>query len=112
MIQIHNEGNFIKVFDDNTGITSFISKTNIIIQQDTSDTFFLKNDSFIKYYKFSEITFPLLQNINELISTIVSFSTNESTTNNTSVETILNNLNILMDVNTKMIRIHSKSMKS
>ena len=101
MIQIHNEGNFIKVFDDNTGITSFISKTNIIIQQDTSDTFFLKNDSFIKYYKFSEITFPLLQNINELISTIVSFSTNESTTNNTSVETILNNLNILMDVNTK-----------
>ena len=42
MIQIHNEGNFIKVFDDNTGITSFISKTNIIIQQDTSDTFFFK----------------------------------------------------------------------
>ena len=101
MIQIHNDGTFIKIFDDNTGITSFISKTNIIIQQDTSETFFLKNDSFIKYYKFSDISFPLMPNINELISTIVSFSTNESTSNNASVETLLSNLNIIMDVNTK-----------
>lgn len=53
-----NLHDFLKIRNTQTGTNAFVSKSNIVIQQDNAHSFFVKNDSFIKYFKTSEIASP------------------------------------------------------
>jgi hypothetical protein len=68
-----NLHDFIKIRNTKTGTNSFVSKSNIVIQQDNEHSFFVKNDSYIKYFKTSEIVSPtgtLEEILTELLSMI------------------------------------------
>lgn len=70
-----NLHDFLKIRNTQTGTNSFVSKSNIVIQQDNAHSFFIKNDSFIKYFKTSEIASPigdLEEILTELLSMISS----------------------------------------
>jgi hypothetical protein len=54
---IYSDGNFLKIVSD--AITTLVPKSNIIIQKDNKDTFFIKATNFIKYFKIADITYPL-----------------------------------------------------
>jgi hypothetical protein len=40
----HNDRKFIRVTEVSTNIVTFINKSNIIIQRDNNESFFIKND--------------------------------------------------------------------
>ena len=70
-----NMHDFLKIRNTQTGTNSFVSKSNIVIKQDNAHSFFIKNDSFIKYFKTSEIASPigeLEEILTELLSMISS----------------------------------------
>ena len=66
-----NLHDFLKIRNTQTGTNSYVSKSNIVIQQDNAHSFFIKNDSFIKYFKTSEIASPT-GNLEEILTELLS----------------------------------------
>lgn len=76
-IYIINDKNYIRITNTQTNVVSYMNKTNLVIQKDNAQTFFLKNDSYVKYYKYADIALPLSQNIDDLLDSIISLTTSE-----------------------------------
>ena len=72
-IEITNDLYHIRVTNNNTKVVSYFVKHNLVIQKDNDSSFFLKNDSYIKYFKFSEILTPSTDDIDQLIQNIVDY---------------------------------------
>jgi hypothetical protein len=54
---IHTEGDFLKIVSDT--ITTLLPKASIIIQKENQETFFIKSQDYIRYFKINDITYPL-----------------------------------------------------
>ena len=72
-ITIYNDLYHIRVTNINTKVVSYFLKHNLVIQKDNDSSFFLKNDSYIKYFKYSDILSPSSNDITHLIQTIVDY---------------------------------------
>jgi len=72
-ITIYNDLHHIRVTNNNTKVVSYFLKHNLVIQKDNELSFFLKNDSYIKYYKYSDIGSPTSNDIDHLIQSIVDY---------------------------------------
>jgi hypothetical protein len=81
-IEILDEVQHIRMNDKKSGVTSFFNKSSLIIQKDKSNVFFLKNESYIKYYNFDDIIAPIdlnFNNIDQLIEYILRITSGKST---------------------------------
>ena len=72
-IEIKNDLHHIRVTNNNTKVVSYFLKHNLVIQKDNDSSFFLKNDSYIKYFKYLDILSPSTGGIDELIQKIVDY---------------------------------------
>lgn len=72
-IEIKNDLHHIRITNNNTKVVSYFLKHNLVIQKDNDSSFFLKNDSYIKYFKYSDILSPSTGGIDELIQKIVDY---------------------------------------
>lgn len=70
-IRFINERSFIQVRNLRTGVVVFLNKSPLLIQRDSDVSLLLKNDSYVGYYKYSDVQYPSLPNIDELIRTLV-----------------------------------------
>lgn len=75
-IHIYNEGAFLRVENSSNGVVSYLNKVNLVIQKDNSTSFFLKNDTYIGYYLFAEVAYPVAVNIDSLILLLSSWIKN------------------------------------
>ena len=54
-IVFYNKGAYVKVENLETGVSTYVSKTGLIIQKNNDETFFLKSDSFFSSYRLSDV---------------------------------------------------------
>jgi len=74
-VHMYNEGAYIRVTNDNNGVMVNYNKSTLVIQRDSDNTFFMKNDSFINYYNYTDVATPVSTSLNNLISIIASWNT-------------------------------------
>lgn len=70
-ISIHNDKKFIRIRNHNTNVVSYMNKSNLVVQQDNANSFFMKNDDYVKYFRFVDIKQPVTRTLGELIQAIV-----------------------------------------
>ena len=70
-ISIHNDKKFIRIRNHNTNVVSYMNKSNLVVQQDNANSFFMKNDDYVKYFRFIDIKQPVTRTLGELIQAIV-----------------------------------------
>jgi hypothetical protein len=75
---MYNQGAYIRVTNDNNGVVVNYVKATLVIQRDSANTFFLKNDSFINYYNYTDVATPISTDLDDLITTITSWNTSMS----------------------------------
>jgi hypothetical protein len=73
----HNDRKFIRVTEVSTNIVTFINKSNIIIQIYNIDYFFIKNDSYIRYFKYTAVQYPETTALEDLLLLLVTMSQSE-----------------------------------
>jgi len=72
-IEIKNDLHHIRVTNLNTKVVSYFLKHSLVIQKDNASSFFLKNDSFVKYIKYDDVKSPTTIDIDDLIQKIVDY---------------------------------------
>ena len=77
-VHMNNVGAYIRVTNDNNGVVVNYVKSTLVIQRDSVNTFFMKNDSFINYYNYVDVATPESSNIDNLMSIITSWNTSMS----------------------------------
>jgi hypothetical protein len=90
-VHIFNEGAYVRVTNDNNGVVVNYVKANLVIQKDSATTFFLKNDSYINYYNYTDISTPVSTNLNNLMSQITSWNNAMSSNLNVTSTTTFDN---------------------
>lgn len=73
-IQFRDAGRFIQVINSVTGTNAFVSKRGIVIRQDNSTNFFIKNDSYIDYFAFGDVLAPIAIDCAELVRLLVAMA--------------------------------------
>ena len=79
-VRIFSDKQHIRIEDKSTRVTSYMLKSNLVIQKDNDSTFFLKNDSYVKYIKFGDVALPHMSDgdgIDKLISIIIDMMNTE-----------------------------------
>jgi hypothetical protein len=64
-VYIYSDKQHIRIEDKTTKVVSYMLKNNLVIQKDNADTFFLKNDSYVKYIKFADVAHPLIDPLDD-----------------------------------------------
>lgn len=91
-VKMYDDGAYLRVTNDNNGVVVRYIKANLVIQKDSASTFFLKNDSFINYYKYTDVSLPVSTDIDNLIGKLAGFNTDQSS-----------NLNVTSSFDTTMM---------
>jgi hypothetical protein len=73
----HNDRKFIRVTEVFANVVTYINKSNIVIQRDNVESFFIKNDSYIRYFKYQEIQYPETTALEDLLLLLVTMSQSE-----------------------------------
>lgn len=73
-IHMYNEGAYIRVVNNATNTVVNYIKANLLIQRDSSLRFFLKNDSYINYYNYTDVADPVSTDVDDLIATLTSWN--------------------------------------
>lgn len=79
-ISIYDNDAYIRVVNGTTNVVVNYIKSSLVVQKDNNDSFFLRNDNFINYYKYVDVTTPSTNTIDELISTITGWNTTSAIT--------------------------------
>lgn len=72
-MEFFNEATFIKVYDNETKVTSYFNKEGLVIQAMTDPinlSFFLRSDGYTGYYKYADVKTPSRLNIESLMKQI------------------------------------------
>lgn len=73
-IRITDESAYVKVTHGD-GVIIYFVKASLIVQKVNANTFMLKNDSFVKYYTYSDVIVPTTLDIDALVELIASWNT-------------------------------------
>lgn len=74
-MKIDNDGAFLRVANDNTGLKSFLNKEGIVIQRDSSSSFLLKSSDYTVYFNYQDVSFPISTDLDNLVSTLTEWCT-------------------------------------
>lgn len=73
-ISIYDNGAYVRVVNNATNVVVNYIKSTLVIQKDNNNAFFLKNDSYINYYKYVDVTTPTSDDLDHLISIITGWN--------------------------------------
>lgn len=92
-ISFYNDSAYIRVVNSTTGVDVRVTKANLVIQKDSANTFFFKNDDYISYFNYGDIATPASTSITDLINQIAdwntSFNSNLTVTSTTEFSTTM-----------------------
>ena len=74
VVSFFNDGDFIRVTDSQQNTTLYFNKTNLSVQMDNNQSFYLKNDSNIGFYNFVNVAYPNSISIKELVYKLVEWA--------------------------------------
>jgi hypothetical protein len=94
-INIYDNGAYVRVVNSSTNVVVNYVKTTLVIQKDNSGSFFMKNDSFINYYKYCDIATPSTNSLDELIALITSWNTTSGSVSTSFDQSIVDNMSRL-----------------
>jgi hypothetical protein len=85
-IHMYDEGAYIRVTNDSSSTVVNYVKATLLIQRDSDCRFFFKNDSFITYYNYTDVSTPYSSSIDDLIAQIKSWNTQSSFSGSVSID--------------------------
>jgi hypothetical protein len=74
-------------------------KNSLIIQKDNASTFFLKNDSYVKYIKYSDVLSPATSTLDELLQVVIDYMMVGEVSNQIISVNEMEKADIVLDVN-------------
>lgn len=77
-IQFRNDGRFLLVIHTDTGVITRIAKANMVIREDNTTSFFIKNDSYIEYFVTATVAIPVASSTSTLVKLLVAMSQSDS----------------------------------
>lgn len=78
-VQMFNDGAYIRVENSTASTVVNYIKATLLIQRDNGNRFFLKNDSYIAYYNYTDVSLPVSTDVNDLISQLTSWNNGTET---------------------------------
>lgn len=75
-IKFFDEDDKIGVFDGITDTTTYFNKDNLLVQMDSNDNLYLKNESNIGFYTFSNVVYPVVDNCQQLVVLLIKWANN------------------------------------
>ena len=87
-ISFANNQRFLRVTNSRTNTITYISKLNLVIEKDNHESFYLKNDDFIKYYKYKEVLYPSSRDMANLVTKLVDVCQGDALTENLLLDDI------------------------
>jgi len=89
-VRITSEKSFLRIENTITNGVVFVNKANVLIQKDSDTNFSVKSDTFVGYFKYSDIETPTSTSIDDLITTLVSWADTQQEEVITNAENIVN----------------------
>ncbi|QOI90185.1 hypothetical protein QKU58_gp146 [Pyramimonas orientalis virus] len=108
-VYIYSDKHHIRIEDRSTKVVSYMLKNSLVIQQDNAETFFLKNDSYVKYIKFANVAHPkFFDTPTKLLDIIIDMLANEEVQNEIISVNEMEEADIVLDlsVNTDKNEYH------
>lgn len=87
-ISFANNQRFLRVTNSRTNTISYVSKLNLVIEKDNHESFYLKNDDFIKYYKYKDVLYPSSRDMANLVTKLVDICQGDAATENMLLDEI------------------------
>ena len=87
-ISFANNQRFLRVTNSRTNAISYVSKLNLVIEKDNYESFYVKNDDFIKYYKYKDILYPSSRDMSNLVTKLVDICQGDAATENMLLDEI------------------------
>lgn len=87
-ISFANNQRFLRVTNSRTNTITYVSKLNLVIEKDNHESFYLKNDDFIKYYKYKDILYPSSRDMANLVTKLVDICQGDAATENMLLDEI------------------------
>ena len=78
-ISFHDDRKFIRVTDKQTNVVAYVHKDSVTIQRDNVSCFFIKSNTYIRYFKYSEILYPATKSLEDLLTLLITLCTTEIT---------------------------------
>ena len=97
-IKIYSDLHHIRVENNNTKVVSYFLKNNLVIQRDNDSTFFLKNDSYVKYIKYDDVASPTTENMDHLLQLIIDYMMVNEVTNTIISVNEMEKADIVLDI--------------
>lgn len=69
--RLSNEKMFIRILNVDTGIVSLVNKAGLHIQKDNSNSFSLKSEGYVGFFKFDDIQSPTTGDLDALVTTLM-----------------------------------------
>lgn len=99
-VSIFSDKHHVRIVNNNTKVVSYMLKSSLIIQKDNDSTFFLKNDSYVKYIKFEDVLSPSVGTLNDLLKVIVDYMMVDEISNQIISVNEMEKADIVLDLNT------------
>jgi hypothetical protein len=87
-ISFANNQRFLRVTNSRTNTITYVSKVNLVIEKDNYESFYIKNDDFIKYYKYKDILYPSSRDMSNLVTKLVDICQGDAATENMLLDEI------------------------
>ena len=97
-VYIYSDKHHIRIQDKRTKVVSYMLKNNLVLQKDNAETFFLKNDSYVKYIKFEDVAQPFVADIDILLNRIIEMMLNEELMNEIISVDEMENSDVVLDI--------------
>jgi len=78
-ISFHDDRKFIRVTDKQTNVVAYVHKDSVTIQRDNIKCFFIKSNTYIRYFKYTEILYPVTKSLEDLLTLLITLCTTEIT---------------------------------
>lgn len=78
-ISFHDDRKFIRVTDKQTNVVAYVHKDSVTIQRDNVSCFFIKSNTYIRYFKYTEILYPVTKSLEDLLTLLITLCTTEIT---------------------------------
>ena len=108
-IKFFKDDSFIKAFNGQTGVTSYINKDGIVIQRDNISSFFLKSGDYVGYYNYHDVSYPRSRNLQDLLTILAEWCA-KPLLNNSSLIDMSNRMRTVSLSNVMTVStVHDKS---
>jgi hypothetical protein len=99
-VSFYNDGQFIRMENADTAVTSYFKKSTLTLQCDGATSFFLKNDSFQQYFLFADVARPAVDDVKLLMGVFQSWIEETSKDSDAGSPLVSDTTSTLLEVKT------------